>query len=231
MNIFFSIRRAASTAAALVALTLLLTFNTGCAILRPQPLDLHTAHERLVEYHETGDYIADVARAARPAIPYLEKRHARAAANEKLAVVFDIDETTLSNWPQLFAEEFCYDPATWNKWVMQAEAEPIEPLLTVYERARALGYAVFFITGRRESQREATDANLRATGYTEFEELVLKPENMNNAKAADYKTPVRARIEGQGWTIALNIGDQQSDLDGGHAEKTIKLPNPYYYIK
>jgi hypothetical protein len=28
----------------------------------------------------------------------------------------------------------------------------------------------------------------------------------------------------------LNIGDQASDLRGGHAEKTILLPNPFYSI-
>jgi len=30
--------------------------------------------------------------------------------------------------------------------------------------------------------------------------------------------------------IVLNIGDQQSDLVGGHADKAFKLPNPYYLI-
>jgi hypothetical protein len=28
----------------------------------------------------------------------------------------------------------------------------------------------------------------------------------------------------------VNIGDQMSDLDGGFAERTYKLPNPFYFI-
>jgi acid phosphatase len=29
---------------------------------------------------------------------------------------------------------------------------------------------------------------------------------------------------------AVNIGDQESDLDGGHADRDFKLPNPFYFI-
>jgi hypothetical protein len=28
----------------------------------------------------------------------------------------------------------------------------------------------------------------------------------------------------------VNLGDQESDLDGGHAERAFKLPNPFYFI-
>jgi hypothetical protein len=28
----------------------------------------------------------------------------------------------------------------------------------------------------------------------------------------------------------LNMGDQLSDLEGGYAERTFKLPNPFYWI-
>lgn len=29
---------------------------------------------------------------------------------------------------------------------------------------------------------------------------------------------------------AANLGDQQSDLDGGYSERNYKLPNPFYLI-
>jgi len=41
----------------------------------------------------------------------------------------------------------------------------------------------------------------------------------------------RSQIEADGYTIIANIGDQASDLQGGHAEKTFKLPNPFYIVK
>ncbi|MGH6919121.1 MAG: HAD family acid phosphatase, partial [Geminicoccaceae bacterium] len=37
-------------------------------------------------------------------------------------------------------------------------------------------------------------------------------------------------IQAQGFTIVANMGDQPSDLAGGHAERTFLLPNPFYRI-
>ena len=33
-----------------------------------------------------------------------------------------------------------------------------------------------------------------------------------------------------GTTIVANFGDQFSDLIGGYADRTVKLPNPTYYL-
>jgi len=40
----------------------------------------------------------------------------------------------------------------------------------------------------------------------------------------------RARFEAVGYRIVVNMGDQPSDLAGGHAEKAVLLPNPFYRI-
>jgi hypothetical protein len=45
-----------------------------------------------------------------------------------------------------------------------------------------------------------------------------------------YKSGVRAHLEALGWHIVGNFGDQFSDLKGGFADKTFKLPNPNYYL-
>jgi hypothetical protein len=37
-------------------------------------------------------------------------------------------------------------------------------------------------------------------------------------------------IQEKGYTVVVNIGDQFSDLAGGHTERVFKLPNPYYFI-
>jgi predicted secreted acid phosphatase len=93
------------------------------------------------------------------------------------------------------------------------------------------GVAVFFITGRPESLRKPTERNLRAAGYDGWSALVMVPGNFPRLKsAADYKAPARKRIAEQGYTIVLNMGDQESDLAGGYAERTFKLPDPFYYV-
>jgi hypothetical protein len=45
-----------------------------------------------------------------------------------------------------------------------------------------------------------------------------------------YKSGTRAYIESQGFTIMGNFGDQFSDLEGGFAVKTFKMPNPNYFL-
>ena len=46
----------------------------------------------------------------------------------------------------------------------------------------------------------------------------------------EYKAGTRAHIEKLGYTIVGNFGDQFSDLQGGHAQHNVKLPNPTYYL-
>jgi hypothetical protein len=64
-----------------------------------------------------------------------------------------------------------------------------------------------------------------------------KPEFCADAIAAKascptirYKSGTRAYIESQGYDIVANFGDQFSDLEGGFADKTFKMPNPNYYL-
>ena len=45
-----------------------------------------------------------------------------------------------------------------------------------------------------------------------------------------YKSGTRAYIESKGYDIVANFGDQFSDLEGGFADKTFKMPNPNYYL-
>ena len=58
----------------------------------------------------------------------------------------------------------------------------------------------------------------------------MEPPGAHYVSAADFKAPQRALIEHQAYTVIANIGDQPSDLDGGFAERTFLLPNPFYRI-
>ena len=45
-----------------------------------------------------------------------------------------------------------------------------------------------------------------------------------------YKSATRAYIESLGYDIVASFGDQYSDLTGGFADRTFKMPNPNYYL-
>jgi len=47
---------------------------------------------------------------------------------------------------------------------------------------------------------------------------------------SEHKARAREDIESRGFTIIANVGDQDSDLAGSHAERTFKVPNPFYFI-
>jgi predicted secreted acid phosphatase len=204
---------------------------TSSFALEPKNLDLVKADLR--HYHDSGAYPNDQTKVIDRAMEYLKTR----IASEKfvkhkkpLAIVLDIDETALSNYPDMLELSF---GGTFND-IINAEgkgADPvIQPTLNLYRYAKANNVAIFFVTGRTERFREATLKNLEQAGYKDIDGLILKPENYRDHSAAPYKIAARKTIESQGYTIVLNIGDQKSDLLGKHAEKTFKLPNPYYLI-
>ena len=91
------------------------------------------------------------------------------------------------------------------------------------------GWAVFFITGRPGLLRNATQRNLRAAGYDQWNGLMMKTRGYRTESVIAFKTSARRQIAAQGYTIVLNMGDQESDLTGGYAERTFKVPNPFYY--
>src|SRR5262249_14722905 len=107
-----------------------------------------------------------------------------------------------------------------------------KPTLDLFNAAKAMNVAVFFITGRYDDglERAATELNLRNAGYFGWDGLYLRDPKAPRSSVADYKRDARIDIEKSGYRIIANVGDQQSDLIFEHAERWFKVPNPFYYI-
>lgn len=206
------------------ALALLLPALSGC---RSMPPSLPEVRSELRAWVASGDYEKELEAALRPARRHLERR---ASDVERPALVLDVDETSLSTWAYQRDRDFCYTPQTFDAWIEETTPPPIEATLALYRQARQRGVAVFFVTGRLETLRDDTERSLRAAGYEAWEELVLRPSS-HHGPVADYKGATRRRIEERGYTILLNVGDQRSDLWGGHAERAVLLPNPFYTVE
>jgi acid phosphatase len=198
---------------------------------------LYEDRQQVERYVDSGAYDREITKILMPARRWLEKR-ARSAT--KPAIVLDIDETALSNWPAMrvngwyrITEGGCdleKGPCNTRVWQGMARSKAIPATLQLAQEARKLGVTVFFISGRPERLQEATEKNLKEQGY-EFAQVVLRPPTSTEPSVVDFKAPVRKKIEDQGYTIILNVGDQQSDLTGGYAERTYKLPNPVYFVR
>jgi predicted secreted acid phosphatase len=184
--------------------------------------------DRLVRYHDSGEYDREIRDVVDDARAHLEARAKRTSKDEKLAAVFDIDETSLSNWDVLSGCGFCSYPSQL-KLYPNAQGVAIVPVLELFNYAKKNGIAVFFITGRQNAQRDATIKNLTDVGYSGWTDLITQPDG-NKQPARVFKSQERQEIENKGYRIVLNIGDQASDLAGCCAERIFKLPNPFYLV-
>jgi acid phosphatase len=198
---------------------------------------LYEAQRAITEYIDSGRYHADVARVVAAATAWVEERAPQA---HRPAIVIDIDETALSNWQAYRVNDWArilrgpcdleHGPCGIRQWQAMGRSVALGPTRDLVARAHALGVAVFFVTGRPDKLRAATERNLREQGFEWDGVVLLKKHGKRFPSAVDFKAPARKRIAEQGYTILLSMGDQQSDLDGGYAERTFKLPNPVYYL-
>ena len=150
---------------------------------------------------------------------------------KRMALVLDIDETSLTAYCEEPREDWGYLGKQFNEWVVTEEGGMgIPGSRRLFELAKSEGVAVFFITGRPEAQRDATAKNLKAAGFVGYEGLRLKPVGYTGTTIA-YKSGERRKIESLGYRIVMNVGDQFSDLLGEpKAEISVKVPNPFYYL-
>ncbi len=197
------------------------------------PENLHISKQQVIAYYNSGNYEKDLSSVATQAETYLQQRvneNAKSAQPKKLAIVFDIDETALSNYPDMLKLNFGGTMKMMLDDIAKGQDAAIKPTLQLYQLAEKDHVAVFFITGRYQWLQQATIKNLKAADYTKWNQLMMKPNNYQLPSVIPFKSSERAKIEKQGYDIVVNIGDQYSDLKGGYADKTFKLPDPYYFI-
>jgi predicted secreted acid phosphatase len=215
--------------------------------------------------------------------------HARRHVHNR-AIVLDVDDTTLTTWNYELYSNWDFNPGTNAIFVGLTNGTwtgnmfPATPgMVDLANHADALGYSIFWITGRGDSQHQVTIANLQddsAAGLPDIDTVMLNGKTVPEIDAGypaptpidtghggftdglftkppvgqypsyldqpqfcgpyidqgvscptiQYKSGTRAYIESQGYDIVADMGDQFSDLLGGYADKTFKMPNPNYYL-
>jgi predicted secreted acid phosphatase len=150
---------------------------------------------------------ADVTAVATPAQAYIASRIAAASSTSSLAIVLDIDNTALGNY---------YSSA------VPTPADP--PILQIAKYATAHGVKVFFVTARPDLIDLVTEYNLEAVGY-HIDGLYSRNVIQLLESVQTFKTAERKMLEGEGYDIIANIGNNWVDLNGGYADTTWKLPD------
>jgi len=203
----------------------------------PYPGD--NVDKKLHTFSPTGAYAKEMAGIERDATRYLSSAsHHRSRAQK--AILLDVDDTTLNTYNYEIYSNFVYDPTS-NAAFVNGEAFPATPgMPQLVNWAAGHGYTVFYLTGRPGTQRAGTIGNLEKVGYDAVPDsnLYLKDYAADtwlsscapSCTTIQYKSLTRAHIESMGYDIIANFGDQYSDLSGGYADRTFKLPNPMYYL-
>ncbi|MFM9369686.1 HAD family acid phosphatase [Streptomyces sp. Da 82-17] len=196
-----------------------------------------------------SDYAHDVADVLARAKRDIERKAATStgAKGDRPAIVLDIDDTVLLSIDYEKRTNFTYDNTTWNEYVEQADRPAVFGVPELIDFAEDRGVEVFFLTGLGEERRDAAVENLTRVGvgteldagHAFFKNKANPPSYLRdcatpeawNCTTVQYKAGTRKHIESTGYDIIGSFGDQRSDLEGGYADKTYKLPNPTYFVE
>ncbi len=209
--------------------TLCLSLLGALPVYALTPAAPTSTHQQLREYYQSGKYHNDVELKINEAKDYLD-RQLESQRQNRMAIVLDVDETALSNYKDLERLSFTRNAQALTGAYMQGNSAALLSTLSLYQHAIDHGVAVFFISERPNTPEllAITDRNLKAAGFEQWEELLLKPIDNDQQNDQAFKANARKHIALQGFDIILNVGDQESDLKGGYAEVKVKLPNPFY---
>ena len=145
-------------------------------------------------------------------------------------VVFDIDETLLSNYGYYKSTGFTFDQDGWNAFNEACKNSAIAPSRDLYRKLLRDGFSVVLMTGRPEADRSWTASCLRERGISGWHELILRTPAEASLSADVYKSQNRADLQREAHRIVASIGDQVSDMSMGHLKAGFLLPNLMYFI-
>jgi predicted secreted acid phosphatase len=154
-----------------------------------------------------AQWLSDVAAVTGPAQTYIDAR-AASSSGAKQAIVLDIDNTALES----YFEGGYPTPAT-------------PPVLLLAKDAHARGVIVFFVTARSNLIDAVTKTNLTTVGYPVDGLYSRSLADVLTESVAQFKKAQRKKIEAAGYDIIANIGNNTTDLSGGYADQTFKLPD------
>jgi predicted secreted acid phosphatase len=128
------------------------------------------------------------------------------------AIVLDVDDTTLTTWNYELYSNWDFNPTTNAQFVgltgstFTGNAFPATPgMVDMVSDAKAMGYAIFFLTGRGDSQHQATIANLvsdTAAGLPDLTTVTISGKTVPEIDAG-YPMPTPLDIQHGGFTDGL----------------------------
>lgn len=190
-------------------------------------INLDSYKSLLKDYVNSGDYHKEISntisQSASHVNPYIGQKN--------ICVILDIDQTSIDQMPLMLKYDFGWFNADLQEADIRTDFPVIQETLSFYNGLLINYIDVIFLTSRRQKYDKYTKQLLANCGYKDYTQLITRP-NDDEGTIQDFKIRSRQQLVAQGWNIIANIGDQQSDLDGGNPDYDgcFKLPNPFYLI-
>ena len=138
------------------------------------------------------------------------------------AIITDIDETVLDNSPynaRMVRDDVNYTRETWNAWGREETAKAVPGALEFFKYANSKGVEIFYLSNRREEQKEETIQNLIKTGFpaVDSEHVLLRTDTGKKQK--------RRNIVLENHHVVMLLGDNLSDFSELFDDKSTKDRN------
>jgi acid phosphatase len=203
----------------------IISFFVSCGT--EKPLNLTDARSEVKEYYESGRYDEELDEVIINAMEQFQQVDFKVNS----VVIFDVDETVLSNYELAEQMGFGYVYEMNKKWNADMKAPAIPQTKELYEYLLAKGAKIIFLTGRNIPEYEVTYKNLKQEGYEVFDTLITQREHEYELSAQEFKSSKRKELSESGYKIIGTVGDQWSDLNGEYHGTQVKIPNYLYLIE
>ncbi len=205
-------------------LLILLVIIPSCS---PEIINLRTAKDIVKDYYESGMYDEEMNEVVKDAKSKFDKFDVK----NNSVVIFDVDDTALSNYEVSKRLDFGYDKKIIDEWVLSAKLPEIKQTKELYDYLKSKNVKLIFLTGRFVEEYEATYKNLISQGYSGFDTLIVRNEREKKINSQIFKSGVRENLTKAGYDIIGTVGDQWNDLEGPYTGIRIKVPNYLYETK
>jgi predicted secreted acid phosphatase len=158
--------------------------------------------------NQTSNYANEARSVTSKGVNWLKKN--RTVANR--AIVLDVDDTTLTTWNYELYSNWDFNPTTNAQFVgltgstFTGNAFPATPgMVDLVNQAKGYGYAIFFLTGRGDSQHQVTIANLEndsAAGLPNLDTVTISGKTIPEVDV-NYQAPTPLDSQHGGFSDGL----------------------------
>jgi len=161
----------------------------GCS--SNQPVNLRTAKDLVKDYYESGKYDEEMNEIIKDA----EEKFSKVVVKNNSAVIFDVDDTALSNYEISKKLDYGYDFNIIQEWVLNAKLPAIKQTKGLYDFLKSKNVKLIFLTGRTSEEYDATYRNLIEQGYTGFDTLIVRNDEQKKTEAQTFKSDLERRLQ------------------------------------